>query len=421
MANIRWATAWIVTLALLPALAFGQVLSNNVFNIQYGAGGITSLRRTNDSYETEYITRGGVLGNVVIQYRKGAEPGWITAREIGAGPAAAPGSNTVNYIIGTLLPTLPQLSTASASVNGTNLIVAERRPVPARCGAGRSRWPRHLGGARRAWGRRSRSAERLHLAGRARQHSMGAIHLPECARGIHGSGLLGIGRHAESRGARSGFLASALPGWFELERSQGHDILRRGAEPVQPGRFRAGQDHRAAGGSQDGPGRRSGDQRMARRSGAHRRRHERYQGRGVLQAQRRLSGLDADDRQPDRAAARNRRPGPALEHGRRHAGRPRTDLHPEAHPPQLHRGQRLLGLLAARQRRGALPGDGAPGRHQDRIFRQRRGRRRRRRPGRRPGRRLHALHPLGGVERRVRLPQAKKPAASSRGGCRSPA
>ncbi len=121
MANNRWAIGWIIALALLPGLAVGQVLGDNAFNIQYGAGGITSLRRANDTYETEYVTRGGVLGNVVIQYRKGADPGWTTAREIGAGSAAAPGSNTVNYLIGTLLPTLPQLSTASASANGTSL------------------------------------------------------------------------------------------------------------------------------------------------------------------------------------------------------------------------------------------------------------------------------------------------------------
>jgi hypothetical protein len=110
-----------MALALLPGLAFGQTLNNDAFNIQYGAGGITSLRRANDIHDTEYITRGGVLGNVVIQYRIGAEQGWKTAREIGAGPAAAPGSNTVHYMIGTLLPTLPQLSTASASANGANL------------------------------------------------------------------------------------------------------------------------------------------------------------------------------------------------------------------------------------------------------------------------------------------------------------
>lgn len=121
MVRNRWSMAWIIVLVLLPGLAAGQELGSSAFKIQYGAGGITSLRRANDTFDTEYITRGGVLGNVFIQYRKGAESGWTVAREIGAGPAAAPGSNTINYMIGTLLPTLPQLSTASASVNGINL------------------------------------------------------------------------------------------------------------------------------------------------------------------------------------------------------------------------------------------------------------------------------------------------------------
>src|SRR5262245_5288804 len=121
MAKNYWAIMWVIGLALLPGVAVGQGLNNDAFNIQYNAGGITGLRRTNDTHETEYVARGGVLGNVFIQYRKGGEVGWTTAREVGAGPAAAPGSNIINYMIGTLLPTLPQLSTPSASVNGTNL------------------------------------------------------------------------------------------------------------------------------------------------------------------------------------------------------------------------------------------------------------------------------------------------------------
>lgn len=116
MAHSCGAIAWIIALALLPGFAVGQELSNNAFNIQYGAEGITSLRRANDIHETEYVSKGGVLGNVVIQYRKGTEHGWTTVRGIGTGSAAAPGSNTINYLIGTLVPTLPQPGAASASV-----------------------------------------------------------------------------------------------------------------------------------------------------------------------------------------------------------------------------------------------------------------------------------------------------------------
>jgi hypothetical protein len=107
-------------LVLLPGLAGGQTLSNNVFNLQYGAGGITSLKRVNDKYDTEYLSAGGVLGNVVIQYRTSTNSSWMTAREVGPAAAASAGDNTIHYSIGTLLPTLPQLSTVSVSGNGTN-------------------------------------------------------------------------------------------------------------------------------------------------------------------------------------------------------------------------------------------------------------------------------------------------------------
>ena len=111
---------FIALLALLPGLAVSETLSNNAFNIQYGAGGITSLKRVNDKFDTEYLSPGGSLGNIVIQYRTSTNSDWTTAREVGPAATASAGGNTINYSIGTLLPTLPQLSTVSASSGGTN-------------------------------------------------------------------------------------------------------------------------------------------------------------------------------------------------------------------------------------------------------------------------------------------------------------
>src|SRR5512143_1045531 len=95
----------IALLALLPELAVSQTLSNSAFNIQYGAGGLTSLKRANDKYDTEYISNAGSLGNIVIQYRTSANSGWTTVREIGPGATTLAGGNTINYSVGTLLPT----------------------------------------------------------------------------------------------------------------------------------------------------------------------------------------------------------------------------------------------------------------------------------------------------------------------------
>jgi hypothetical protein len=135
----RRAVLGITALALLPSLAVSQTLTNNAFNIKYGAGGITSLKRVNDKYDTEYISSGGLLGNVVIQYRMSTNSDWTTAREVGPAPTASANGNTISYSIGTLLPTLPQLSTVSASANGTNaasLSDGEYPPLPAPGGRG---------------------------------------------------------------------------------------------------------------------------------------------------------------------------------------------------------------------------------------------------------------------------------------------
>jgi Family of unknown function (DUF5695) len=110
----------IALLATLPELAISQTLSNNAFNIQYGAGGITSLKRVNDKYDTEYLSVGGLLGNVVIRYRTSTNSGWMTAREAGPGATVSAGGDAISYSISTLLPTLPQLSAVSTSATGSN-------------------------------------------------------------------------------------------------------------------------------------------------------------------------------------------------------------------------------------------------------------------------------------------------------------
>ena len=110
----------IALLAMFSKSTFGQTLTNNAFNIRYSAGGITSLKRANDKYDTDYLSVGGTLGNLVIQYRTSTNSGWTTAREVGPGDTSLTDGNTIHYSVGTLLPTLPQMSTVSFSGNGTN-------------------------------------------------------------------------------------------------------------------------------------------------------------------------------------------------------------------------------------------------------------------------------------------------------------
>ena len=41
------------------------------FKVQFGPAGITSLKRANDKYDTEYIARNRVLGHVNVRYKMG--------------------------------------------------------------------------------------------------------------------------------------------------------------------------------------------------------------------------------------------------------------------------------------------------------------------------------------------------------------
>jgi hypothetical protein len=103
MRRTRSACLGLATLFLLNAAAFadGQ-LKDNEFAIEYGPRGITSIKRVQDAYDTEYISTGGVLGSVVIQYKIPTDTKWTLAREIALveEPAAQnENNNTVKYSI----------------------------------------------------------------------------------------------------------------------------------------------------------------------------------------------------------------------------------------------------------------------------------------------------------------------------------
>ena len=69
---------------LLPAISCGLILllscsvfsaqestTSGPFKVQFGKAGILSLKRTNDKYDTEYIARDRILGQVSIRYKMG--------------------------------------------------------------------------------------------------------------------------------------------------------------------------------------------------------------------------------------------------------------------------------------------------------------------------------------------------------------
>ena len=63
-----------VQLGLLVAIALGvpaaaDELANRAFRVKYDSSGITSLRRTGDVADTDYIAANSALGRVVVRYR----------------------------------------------------------------------------------------------------------------------------------------------------------------------------------------------------------------------------------------------------------------------------------------------------------------------------------------------------------------
>jgi hypothetical protein len=65
-----------MTVGLQAATAARQTLSSAQFQIGYSPSGITSIKRTHDRYDTDYIAPGRTLGDVVIRYRAQGEQEW---------------------------------------------------------------------------------------------------------------------------------------------------------------------------------------------------------------------------------------------------------------------------------------------------------------------------------------------------------
>ncbi len=100
MKSFRSVLLGLAALSAAPSFTLADgALTSDEFALQYGANGITSLKRVNDVANTEYIAAGGAIGNVAIQYRTGDSP-WTLVRNVALVGDAAPGTNTIVYNIG---------------------------------------------------------------------------------------------------------------------------------------------------------------------------------------------------------------------------------------------------------------------------------------------------------------------------------
>lgn len=116
----------IASILLLVANARAEKpLKNGEFLLEYGPRGITSLKRVNDVHDTEYISSGGVLGNVAIQYKSVGAADWSVASDVVLDADPSTESNAIRYVIGNPSPTLAENSSDSGPQTSSNLAASK--------------------------------------------------------------------------------------------------------------------------------------------------------------------------------------------------------------------------------------------------------------------------------------------------------
>lgn len=105
--------------SLSAGVLAGQTVSTQQFRIAYSADGITSIKRVNDVYDTDYLAPGQTLGDVSIRYRTPDDKAWKAILRARTAGVSAPESG-LSYMIGTVMPTIATSSrvTTSATTGG---------------------------------------------------------------------------------------------------------------------------------------------------------------------------------------------------------------------------------------------------------------------------------------------------------------
>ena len=94
-------------------LALSQQLENDQFKIAFSPSGLTSLKRVQDVFDTDYILGGRSLGDVLVRYRAPGE----TWKEISSATSVSRSSlGEVTYEIGRAVPTIATASRANSSI-----------------------------------------------------------------------------------------------------------------------------------------------------------------------------------------------------------------------------------------------------------------------------------------------------------------
>lgn len=107
-----------------------QTLQDAQFQIGYSDSGITSVKHVHDKYDTDYITPGGTLGDLLIRYRARGEQGWKKATAATIDIKIGPQQGSVSYTIGVAVPTIATSSRPSASVRFPGVLALNDQVIP---------------------------------------------------------------------------------------------------------------------------------------------------------------------------------------------------------------------------------------------------------------------------------------------------
>ncbi len=116
-----------------PAAA-GDDLSSRAFQIRADAGGITSLKRTADVADTDYIAARGALGRLIVRYRTTANGDWKELRDV---MAAGSDATELRYVLAAPQPAMAARASGSAVQGVGGIRALNDGLVPIASGGGR--------------------------------------------------------------------------------------------------------------------------------------------------------------------------------------------------------------------------------------------------------------------------------------------
>jgi Family of unknown function (DUF5695)/F5/8 type C domain len=117
----------VVLLVSESGIALAQQIGNDNFQLEFSSTGLKTLKRTRDSFDTNYILAGRALGDVFVRYRA---PGG-TWQEVSSATAGTEKDQGFAYAVGRAVPTIATASRTNSSIGpwGTRALNDQIEPA----------------------------------------------------------------------------------------------------------------------------------------------------------------------------------------------------------------------------------------------------------------------------------------------------